>query len=408
MGERWYTGVLSDENDWSSTRTVQLQQKPQPQQQRQTLDRIKQIEETCLAVAATIISNRLILLRHNECLGHNGETKKETLEEQQSAPLLEEKVLAPLDDAVSATITTKSPAHVLAQGRFQDLTMTREGAQVLESLFLDETLQNVTDDITHGTIYVLQSLCIMGMLVGVKGTPEQEQRRVQHLREVDDDTNNNEVDAVNGRRDDSKNRKKSLQDMTIGNLKYFSDQTAGTQLLAQLSLKRTTQGAMDLLISLGAWTKHEDLPLLRSGFPILFTDEQLQAAASAARDTVDVDEVLGIRMDLTHHKVYTIDSESASEVDDGLSVEELQDGRLKFWIHIADADRWAPRDSAVFQMAKSRTTTHYLPTGPIPMFPPKYVAMDALVSQRRLCMHCPCVSLALPSDSRNLCTDLQS
>ncbi|KAI2498430.1 RNB domain [Fragilaria crotonensis] len=353
MSERWYTGVLDEPSSSSSSSTSSSSSQQRQQEQ-------EQIEEECLVVASTIISNRLLQLRNDK---GDKEMNDETSTVSQTTTTT----------TSTTTTTTTTRAHDLAKGRFQDLTMTKEGSQILESLFLDESLVHVTDNvILYGTIYLVQSLCIMGMLVGVKGSPEQEQRRVQHLREIDNDhgaavaTN----DADNGTDDGTNNKnRKSLQDMSIGNLKYLSDQTAGTQLLAKLS-QTNYSGAMDLLISLGAWTKHEDLSLLRSGFPISFTDQQLQVAESAAQDTVDVDELLGIRRDMTHHKVYTIDSESTSEVDDGLSVEELEDGRHKFWIHIADADRWAPRESSVFHMAKSRTTTHYLPTGPVPMFPP--------------------------------------
>jgi exoribonuclease II len=83
--------------------------------------------------------------------------------------------------------------------------------------------------------------------------------------------------------------------------------------------------------------------------------------------------LLGLREDLRHQKIYTIDSASTSEIDDGLSVEAIrkEDGseNLRFWIHIADADRWATRDSKVFQIAKGRGTSLYLPYGSIPMFP---------------------------------------
>lgn len=301
MSKRWYQGVEED------------------------------IEEKCMAVTAALIANRL---------SSGGGSSTET-----------------------TTTTTK--AYELAKGRFQDLTMTNDGSHVLESLFLDEsslgdsTTALEDDNVIYGSIYILQSLCVMGMLVGVKGSPEQAQRRVQHLF------------------NDNWAPKDNIKAMKIPQLKFLSDQTAGTQLLAALGLKRTTQGAMDLLLALGVWTTHEDLSLLRSGFPVSFTPTQLQAAeeaSSANAAAVDVDDLLGIRKDMTHHKVYTIDSESTSEVDDGLSIEELDGGkRHKFWIHIADADRWAPRDSNVFEIAKARTTTHYLPTGPVPMFPPRYV-----------------------------------
>lgn len=77
--------------------------------------------------------------------------------------------------------------------------------------------------------------------------------------------------------------------------------------------------------------------------------------------------------------MYTIDSVSTSEIDDGLSLEALmnEDGstRQRIWVHIADADRWAPRNSEAFQIAARRGTSLYLPTGSIPMFPAVYVLL---------------------------------
>ncbi len=42
------------------------------------------------------------------------------------------------------------------------------------------------------------------------------------------------------------------------------------------------------------------------------------------------------RLDLTHLKVCWIDDESTEEIDDGLSIEYLDDNRTsRLWIHIA-------------------------------------------------------------------------
>ena len=46
------------------------------------------------------------------------------------------------------------------------------------------------------------------------------------------------------------------------------------------------------------------------------------------------------RLDLTHLKVYTVDDASTQEIDDGLSLETLDDGTQRLWIHIADPTRW--------------------------------------------------------------------
>lgn len=74
-------------------------------------------------------------------------------------------------------------------------------------------------------------------------------------------------------------------------------------------------------------------------------------------------------------KVFTIDSAETSEIDDGISLEEYtaKDGKKKqrIWIHIADAERWAPRSSDLSDIARRRVTSLYLPPGAIPMLPPK-------------------------------------
>jgi exoribonuclease-2 len=91
----------------------------------------------------------------------------------------------------------------------------------------------------------------------------------------------------------------------------------------------------------------------------------------------DLDEILGIRQDLTHHKVYTIDSESTQDIDDGISVERIDntnnnsEQKLRYWIHIADVDRWAPRGSELLKVAERRGTSLYLPSMTLGMFPPK-------------------------------------
>ena len=87
----------------------------------------------------------------------------------------------------------------------------------------------------------------------------------------------------------------------------------------------------------------------------------------------DPDTLLGLRQDFRHQKVYTIDSAGAQEIDDGLAVEVIkgEDGqeRHRYWIHIADADRWAPRDSDLFKVARTRGASLYLPHGTVSMFP---------------------------------------
>ena len=95
----------------------------------------------------------------------------------------------------------------------------------------------------------------------------------------------------------------------------------------------------------------------------------------AEKNTHDPDTILGIRQDLRHQKVYTIDSQSTLDIDDGISVEKVYDSNneetLRYWIHIADVDRWAPRGSELLEVAQRRGTSLYLPGMTIGMFPEK-------------------------------------
>lgn len=71
-----------------------------------------------------------------------------------------------------------------------------------------------------------------------------------------------------------------------------------------------------------------------------------------------------LRVDLTHLTVITIDDEETKEVDDGISLERLEDGRLRMWVHVADPTRWLlSPDHPLCLEALYRIRTLYIPTG---------------------------------------------
>lgn len=230
-------------------------------------------------------------------------------------------------------------AMELAHDRFRDLTCSYEGELVLENVFDTRNAPDLEEndpDVIRGAVIALQSFLMLGMQVGVKGTPDQKKRSVDHLRS--DKQHANSGDHIRSNLD------RMWETYNARRLKHSSDITAGIQLLAEMKRKRNAQSAFDILVSLGAWTKHEDVALLRSGFSTRFTEDEEKAAMSAANDPRDPDAILGLRKDLRHLKAYTIDSESTDEIDDGLSIETIRksDGRegRRIWVHIADADRW--------------------------------------------------------------------
>eukprot|EP00547_Thalassionema_nitzschioides_P012791 CAMPEP_0194263988 /NCGR_PEP_ID=MMETSP0158-20130606/47353_1 /TAXON_ID=33649 /ORGANISM="Thalassionema nitzschioides, Strain L26-B" /LENGTH=796 /DNA_ID=CAMNT_0039004215 /DNA_START=196 /DNA_END=2586 /DNA_ORIENTATION=- len=266
----------------------------------------------------------------------------------------------------------KNNAYTLAKGQFQDLCSTMEGSIQLENLFHFD-YAGVSDDeedgqstmIIWGAIYSLQSLCLLAMSVGVKGTETQRRKGVQHL-------------LVRSKGQFPPTTAADKKEW-ITRLKYNFDLSAGTQLLATLQklgilYKRSAEGAKQVLQALCAWQRHEPIALLRSGFPIAFDFEEQQQQAEEPEDIDDT--IFSIRQDLTHLKVFTIDSSTAQEIDDALSVEKLvvdndDDPKYRYWIHIADAHRWCTKE--LWDMAQERIITHYLPTHTIPMFPPSVV-----------------------------------
>lgn len=142
--------------------------------------------------------------------------------------------------------------------------------------------------------------------------------------------------------------------------------------------------AFKLLVDIGWWSKHENLFLRRSSYPVNFPKKVLEVAQSCRQSPpTDPDSK---RLDLTHLKVYTIDDESTEEIDDGLSIEYLGDERSpKLWIHIADPTRIVTPGDELDLEARRRSTSMYLPTGMISMFPSELATGPMSLVQGQVC-----------------------
>ena len=158
--------------------------------------------------------------------------------------------------------------------------------------------------------------------------------------------------------------------------------------LAQETLKEVgrnadDRGAWQLLVDIGWWSKHENLFLLRSGYPTTFSKKVLDVVQPRLQS--DPDPAEENRLDLTHLKVCTIDDESTTEIDDGLSVEYLADGTAKIWVHIADPTRIVNPGDELDLEARRRSTSLYLPTGMVPMFPSELATGPMSLVQGKVC-----------------------
>ncbi|WVW84224.1 hypothetical protein I302_106254 [Kwoniella bestiolae CBS 10118] len=81
-------------------------------------------------------------------------------------------------------------------------------------------------------------------------------------------------------------------------------------------------------------------------------------------------ELDSLREDFTSHKVFVIDDPTASELDDGISLERIH-GSEDVWvhIHIADPTRFIPPSHPLAKQASIRGSSTYLPEGNKPLFP---------------------------------------
>ncbi|MDF1615584.1 ribonuclease catalytic domain-containing protein [Desulfurivibrio dismutans] len=124
-----------------------------------------------------------------------------------------------------------------------------------------------------------------------------------------------------------------------------------------------------LLVAVGIWQADENIPLLRAGVPVFFSEEEM-AAAEACREP-DTDTLLAQgRHDLRHLPVLTIDGKSTRDLDDALHLER-QGENFVVGIHIADVAHYVKPGSLLFKTSMERVTSLYFPEGQVPMLPPR-------------------------------------
>ncbi|OVA16519.1 Ribonuclease II/R [Macleaya cordata] len=158
--------------------------------------------------------------------------------------------------------------------------------------------------------------------------------------------------------------------------------TAGT-ILKAMGLAKLSSSAVNLLIDIGYFPVHINLDVLKFNIHTEYSDKIISAAEELLSVSSDPDEM--DRKDLTHLKVYAIDVDEADELDDALSATRLQDGRIKVWIHVADATSLVQPGSKIDREAMRRGTSIFLPTSTIPMFPEKLAMEGMSLKQGKRC-----------------------
>ena len=164
-------------------------------------------------------------------------------------------------------------------------------------------------------------------------------------------------------------RVESLEAYALGD----GRRTVGQRKTAEDTLERarmrvSERSAFDALVAIGRWRGHEDLAARRHDVPTAF-DEATLAAAAATAANPPPDEDASRRRDLTRLAAYAVDADDTVEIDDAVSAEAMDDGRVRVWIHVADAARWVAPDTPVDVEAARRGASGYPPTGTVPMIP---------------------------------------
>lgn len=114
--------------------------------------------------------------------------------------------------------------------------------------------------------------------------------------------------------------------------------------------------------------KAEQISIIRSfGLVEQFEPEVINAVQKINQE-VDIKNFKK-RENFTEHNVITIDGEDARDFDDALSIEKLENGGFKLYVHIADVSNYVVENSALDKSAFNRGTSVYFPNMVIPMLP---------------------------------------
>jgi ribonuclease R len=132
--------------------------------------------------------------------------------------------------------------------------------------------------------------------------------------------------------------------------------------------KRSAEGKIVEILGRKGDTGIEILSIIKNhNLPTEFPPE-VEQAANEAPSVINAEELEG-RQDLRQLPIVTIDSEDAKDLDDGVHVERLKNGRYLLGVHIADVSYYVRENTILDKEARMRGTSVYLVDRVLPMLP---------------------------------------
>lgn len=140
----------------------------------------------------------------------------------------------------------------------------------------------------------------------------------------------------------------------------------GKALLSRAGVENPAR-VFSLLVKLGIWDRDEDLEILRSRIPLVFSPGAEQQAEELLGGAARMIEDPG-RRDLSDLSLATIDGEATLDFDDALSIER-EGANYRVGIHIADVAHFVNRGDPIDRDALERGSSIYTPDRKLPMLP---------------------------------------
>ena len=131
---------------------------------------------------------------------------------------------------------------------------------------------------------------------------------------------------------------------------------------------RDPEGAIEFLVGIGKWDEREDPIFKRFSIKEEFPNKVVEETREILEKPIIAEDL----EDLRHLEIFSVDDENTEDIDDALSIEELEDG-YRLGIHIANVAYWVAKWSELDNEAARRGETVYLPEKRIHMFPPELI-----------------------------------